>query len=82
MFPKLFILLLAIFSIATCQYYGGYPVASGGYYGNGIYGAGNGYGVYGGYGYPGQYYGGFEYGSPYGYVGKRSSGFGPTKKNH
>ncbi|ULT91451.1 hypothetical protein L5515_009099 [Caenorhabditis briggsae] len=81
MFLKFFILLLVtIFSIATCQYYGGYPVASGGYYGNGIYG-GNAYGGYGGYGYPGQYYGGFEYGSPYGYVGKRSSGFGPTKKN-
>lgn len=42
-----------------------------------MYGGGYGNVGYGGYGYPGQYYGGYEYGSPYGYVGKRSSGFGP-----
>ncbi|CAE17848.1 FIP (Fungus-Induced Protein) Related [Caenorhabditis elegans] len=73
---KLLILIFTILTITSGQYYGGYPTASG-YYGNGVYGGGYGNVGYGGYGYPGQYYGGYEYGSPYGYVGKRSSGFGP-----
>uniref|UniRef100_A0A1I7UWH0 FIP (Fungus-Induced Protein) Related n=1 Tax=Caenorhabditis tropicalis TaxID=1561998 RepID=A0A1I7UWH0_9PELO len=76
MFGKLLSLIFAFIAIASGQYYGGYPVASGGYYGNSIYGGS--YGGYPGYGYPnGGYYGGYEYGSPYGYVGKRNSGFGP-----